>query len=133
MFAKTATRVEEHTRPSINARIHRKAVRRLDDYRRRSPEGLRRRLDELDAEWDVERAVEAHGGLAVLATLLMSRLVDRRFLIGTAAIGAFLLRHALVGRAPQTAVFRALGFRTPSEIDEERRAVLDLLATHPGR
>lgn len=76
------------------------------------PDQLRERLDALQHEWDLDRAM----------------------LVAVAAIAALVaVRHVLGRWTPPAALLRALGFRARRDIDEERRAVLDLLATHPGR
>jgi hypothetical protein len=49
--------------------------------------------------------------------------VDRRWLLFPAAVAGFLLQHAVQGWCPPVSIFRRLGFRTQSEIDEERYAL----------
>ena len=46
--------------------------------------------------------------------------MDRRFFMLPAAVAGFLLQHAVQGWCPPVPVLRRLGFRTASEIDEER-------------
>ncbi|MFI5362573.1 MAG: hypothetical protein ACHQ49_11440 [Elusimicrobiota bacterium] len=92
-----------------------------------SEEDIRGRLLELEAEWDVERALETNASAAVLVSLALARFVDKRFLMLTAAVGGFLLQHALKGWSPPVPVLRRLGFRTAREIEDERHALLSLL------
>ena len=58
----------------------------------------------------------------VLVGVTLSTL-DRRFLILPAAVAGFLLQHALQGWCPPLGLFRRLGVRTATEIDQERMAL----------
>jgi hypothetical protein len=127
MLPKTATRVEENTRQDVNARNRRLTLERLGRYAEKPDAEIRRRLTELDREWDVERALEANAAAAALLTLALGRFVNKRFYVLTAAVAGFLLQHALQGWCPPLPVLRAEGVRTTREIDAERRALLKLL------
>jgi hypothetical protein len=115
MIPSTATRVETNTSPEVNARIAARTRDSISLHEKASVERVRERLFELDREWDVERMLEA------------GKLVDRRFYLLTAAVGGFLLQHAVQGWCPPLPVLRRLGFRTASEIETERRALRRLL------
>jgi len=94
-----------------------------------SPERIRARLDALDVEWTIDRALMvtfAIGG-SISAALAMRRLART----GTAGgIGvlfvaqmAFLFHHAIRRWSPPMPVFRRLGFRSAREICAERCAL----------
>ena len=87
------------------------------------PEAIARRLDVLDHEWDIERAIEANAATIALAGVALGVLADRRFLLLPAAVCVFLLQHALQGWCPPVPILRRLGFRTEREILEERLAL----------
>ena len=91
------------------------------------PAAIERRLQELDHEWDIERAIEANAASIGLAGLALGVFVDRRFLALPAAVCAFLLQHALQGWCPPVPVLRRLGFRTQTEIETERAALKERL------
>lgn len=132
-FSKTTTRVEEHTKPEINEWLRRQTRARIARFARAPEMEIRDRLDELDKEWDVERALETNAAAAVLAALAMGKLVDRRFYAAAAAIAAFLLQHALQGWCPPLPALRRLGFRTAGEIEHERDALLSALRSRMPR
>jgi hypothetical protein len=88
------------------------------------PDDAARRLDELSREWDIERAMEANAAVLALLGLLLGAFVDVWFLLLPAAVGTFLLEHALQGWCPPVPIRRRLGFRTSREIFEERLALL---------
>ena len=120
MLPATFDRVPRSTAPEVNRRIRRQTLANLARYRNAGPEAIARRLDELDHEWDIERAIEANAAGIALAGLALGAFVDRRFLLLPAAVGLFLLQHALQGWCPPVPVLRRLGFRTAREIFEER-------------
>ena len=87
---------------------------------KRSP---RRRIRELDEEWDIERVLEAHASTLSLFGMGMGAFVDRRFFALPAIIMGFLLQHAMQGWCPRVPLLRRLGFRTAWEMEEERYAL----------
>jgi hypothetical protein len=99
----------------------------LGRYRNAAPEAIARRLEELDHEWDIERAIEANAAGIALAGVALGAFVDRRFLLLPAAVCLFLMQHALQGWCPPVPILRRLGFRTAREIFEERLALKSLL------
>ncbi len=118
----TTDRVESQTSERINRRIARSMADRVR-WCARHPDGIGRRLEELDREWDIERALEANAATLAFAGTVLGAAVDRRFLALPMAVTAFLLQHALQGWCPPVPVFRRLGYRTASEIAEERYAL----------
>jgi hypothetical protein len=122
MFPNTPERVPRHTDPAVNRRIS-ETIAASVRYYAAHPERIDRRLRGLDAEWDVERTLEANAATIALAGTLLAAFRDRRFLLLPAAVSAFLLQHALQGWCPPVPVLRRLGVRTSREIDEERFAL----------
>ena len=118
----TTERVPRHTAEDVNERIVREtdinvgsyaADRRLIDMR----------LQDLDREWDIERALEANAAAVSLIGLALGRLISRRWYFLPTAVATFLLQHAVQGWCPPVSLFRRLGIRTQREIDEERYAL----------
>jgi hypothetical protein len=116
---------------SIVARVPKQTPDRYNEANRRpiheniahydaGPEAIDRRLEELDQEWDIERTPEANASSLVLVGLATGTCWDRRFDLLPAAVAGFLLQHAVQGWCPLVPLFRHLGVRTASEIDEER-------------
>lgn len=118
----TTDRVPRHTDQHLNERIIRQTENNVDRYGVDS--GLiEMRLEELDREWDIERALEANAAAVSLIGLSLGRLVNRRWYVLPTAVAAFLLQHAVQGWCPPVGLFRRLGVRTQREIDEERYAL----------
>lgn len=118
----TTTRVRAHSSAQDNARIDH-AINASVRHHARHPDRIDARLAALDAEWDVERLLEANAATLALGGTLLGVFVDRRFLVLPVAVSAFLLQHAVQGWCPPVPVLRALDVRTAREIDTERHAL----------
>lgn len=127
MFAYGRDRVPAHTADEVNRRIARETVDRIVYYADH-PDEIDDRLDELDREWDIERALEANASVLAFGGTALGATVDRRWLVLPALVTAFLFQHAVQGWCPPLPVLRRLGFRTVQEIEEERYALLELLS-----
>lgn len=123
MLPSTSDRVPLHTAQHVNEQIRRQTENNVRRYAAAGTEAVERRLAELDREWDVERTLEANAATAVLVGVTLGATVDRKFFFFPAVVAGFLLQHAIQGWCPPMPVFRRLGFRTQTEIDEERHAL----------
>lgn len=119
----TAERVARHTVEEINERIRRETDRRVAALARSGPQAMDARLTELDREWDIERWLETGAASLMLVGTLLGVGVDRKWFLLPAAVGAFLLQHALQGWCPPLPVLRRAGVRTADEINQERFAL----------
>lgn len=136
-LALPSDRVREHTAPSVNQRIAERTRDRIEHVVREGRDAIVQRLERLDHEWDVDRALMVNfaivGGAAYATGLYR---YSRRPWFGknrsnwlrffSVQLG-FLLLHGTVGWCPPLPVFRRLGVRTKSEIEAERRALLNAL------
>ena len=122
MFPRTNNRVAKHTAEKVNKRIEALTQHNLAEYAKH-PANIQKRIDELDREWDVERALEANAATVGLAGLALGLFVNKKFFALPAIVGTFLLEHSLQGWCPPVPVLRRFGFRTQREIDNERFAL----------
>jgi hypothetical protein len=122
MLPSSVQRVPLHTDEDVNRRIAWEIDRSIENHAAH-PEDIPGRLRELEAEWDVERVLEANASALVLVGLALAASVDRRWAALSAGVAAFLFQHALQGWCPPLPVLRRLGFRTVHEIDRERTAL----------
>ncbi len=123
MIPDTVNRVPDNTDSKFNEQICREMRQRVAQYAAAGPDAIEKRLRELDQEWDIERTLEANAATACLVGLGLGAFVDRRFFALPAVIAGFLLQHAVQGWCPPLPVFRRLGIRTQSEIEQERYAL----------
>ena len=122
MIPNTAERVTHSTSDAVNRAIQadiRDSVRWHADH----PEQIPSRLRELDAEWDIERTLEANASTLAFTGVVLGATVDRRWLALPAIVTAFLFQHAVQGWCPPLPILRRMGFRTAREIDTERTAL----------
>lgn len=134
----TRERVPAHTDESVNERINRQAEERIRKVAR-DPSTIERRLKELEAEWDIERAIEMNASALAFFGVALGYLAHPYWLALPALVTLFLFQHAIQGWCPPVPVLRRFGFRTIYEIDRERYALkavrgdFDEIATAPDR
>ena len=119
MVPASARRVERNTPEEIN-RERQADIQASLQYHAARPQEIPARLAELDREWDIERALQANAAAVSLVGLALTEFVDRRFLLLPVGVAGFLMQHAIQGWCPPVPLLRRLGFRTPTEICEER-------------
>ena len=123
MLPASSTRVTQHAPAGTNEKIHRQTLSNLEHFAAANPEKISQRLEEIEREWDIERALEANAGFFALFGLAMGTWVNKKFYSLSAVVAGFLFQHALQGWCPPLPVLRKLGFRTRHEIDQERYAL----------
>ena len=123
MLPATSKRVALNTCEHTNQKIRSEMIERVNQYRFASEESISHRLDELDAEWDIERTLEANAATLAFAGSVLSVAVDKRWIWLPIGVTAFLFQHAVQGWCPPIPILRSLGVRTMREIDEERIAL----------
>jgi hypothetical protein len=128
MVAPTTTRVSDNTQPSVNEMIQRDTQVRISHYSAH-PEEIEQRLFELDEEWDIERALETGSSALSLAGIALAVVGSRKWLVLPLVVQGFFMQHAIQGWCPPLPVLRLLGFRTTYEIEEERRALMEILGS----
>lgn len=121
-IATSAERIPRDTEEEVNRRIQAE-IERSVRWHATHPEHIARRLCELDAEWDIERAIEANASTLALAGIVLGARGSRSWLLLSGLVAGFLLQHALQGWCPPVPVLRRLGFRTAREIERERQAL----------
>jgi hypothetical protein len=119
---RTRNRVPRDTAAEIDSRIQRDIAFSIQYYADHRDE-IGKRLRELDAEWDIERAIAANAAaLGFLGTALgITR--GRKWLTLPLLATGFLFQHTVEGWCPPVPLLRRLGFRTSLEIEEERQAL----------
>jgi hypothetical protein len=120
-------RVRANTADSVNRRIDRQIEENVRLYRSKSPDLIRRRLWELEREWDIERALELMASSLSLTGIALGFTKGKRWFLLPSTVLSFLLMHAVQGWCPPIPVLRRLGFRTREEIDRERYALKSVI------
>jgi len=124
-------RVRQSTSPALNREIRAQTESRIEAVRE-SPARINERLHEIDAEWDIERAIETLSSGLTLTGLALALSGRRRWLALPVLVQGFLLQHAVQGWCPPVPILRRLGFRTQREIERERYTLRALLRDHVG-
>lgn len=122
---KTTERVALNTSERVNNDIYMYTQNSIYFYRR-NPQLIPDRLEELDREWDVERVLETNASALIVGATALGFLVNKKLFAVPLVVGAFLFQHALQGWCPPLPILRRLGYRTTTEIQEERSALEDI-------
>lgn len=123
MIPSTTQRVPQHTTEHVNAEIRRRTEENIARHSGGGSVAIERRLRELEREWDMERTLEANASIIALLGLTLGATVSRKWFVLPGIVTAFLLQHAIQGWCPPVPIFRRLGFRTQTEIEQERYAL----------
>ncbi|MGN6555346.1 MAG: hypothetical protein ACTHLW_16690 [Verrucomicrobiota bacterium] len=116
-------RVRANTKTEINEELDRELEQRLRFYAVQPRAVLSDRIEELDREWDIERALETNAAAVGLAGVLLGMTASRKWFVLPAIVSGFLFQHALQGWCPPLPLFRRMGVRTRIEIEQERYAL----------
>jgi len=119
----TEDRVRQSSAAELNRERDEEIARRAARYAGQPKTEISRRIEELEREWDVERALEVNAASIALLSLLLGTTVHRRWFLLTGVVAGFLLQHGLQGWCPPLPILRRLGLRTQGEIDAEKAAL----------
>src|SRR6476661_6160653 len=90
--------------------------KQIYEYTHKGKTKITERLDVLEKEWDIERALELNAAVLSVTGVALALTVHRRWFILPLVATAFLAQHALQGWCPPLPLFKRLGFRSRSEI-----------------
>lgn len=116
-------RVRRHTGCAVQAKIDATTRQNIAVYAGQSRDAIDRRIAELDREADVEQVLEVNASLIALTGTVLGVTMNKRFFLIPAVVLGFLTEHAISGWCPPVPVFRRLGIRTRTEIDQEKFAL----------
>ena len=123
----SADRVRRSTREHLNEQVDLQTNQNIQHYSNADFQVIRRRIFELDREWDVERVLEVNASTLALTGFALGLTVNKKWFALSAAVMGFLLQHGIQGWCPPLPVLRRLGIRTRGEIDREKYALLSVI------
>lgn len=115
----TAHRIAANTNAEINKMIRDTTLEILANQKDDEAE-LSRRIQGLNAEWDMERFVETKASICIMLFSLFGMKKHKFWCFLSLLGGTFLLSHALLGWCPTDTCMRRLGVRTADEIHQEK-------------
>src|ERR687893_2242494 len=120
-------RVRANTAEEVNNRIDREIEESVRFYSGRSEGEVRRRIYELEREWDIERVLETMASSFSLTGIALGLTTSKRWFLFPTVVLSFLLMHAIQGWCPPVPVLRRLVVRTREEIERERYGLKALI------
>lgn len=122
-FSPTTTKAIINTDPVINDQIDRTTEANIAKYTGQPNQEIRKRIKELDYEWDIERTLEINFAVITLISSLFGLMGRKRWLIFSGVAAYYMIKHVLQGWCPPLPLFRRLGIRTAKEIRDEQEAL----------
>ena len=116
-------RVRKNSPGIVNRQIDQKTKENIERYSSLDTDAITMRINELDREWDIERALEVNMSSIALTGIALTIFHNRRWAVLPSIVLGFFLQHAIQGWCPPLPVLRKLGFRTRKEIDQEKYAL----------
>ncbi|KAL4525405.1 hypothetical protein Ndes2437A_g03868 [Nannochloris sp. 'desiccata'] len=116
-------RVPRQSYEKHNQAIRDITIRHLRKYATEDSENVTKRLAALANEWDMERTLEMNASIAASAGLVLGLFVNSKWFALSFIVLGFLFQHALQGYCPPMVWFRAYGWRTGGEIEDEAMAL----------
>lgn len=121
----------------VAERAARRAAARVQErnvaYYAANPDEIETRLAELDAEMDVERAMDVYALRAAAIGGALSLFRSRNWILVPLAAALTLGVQAAAGDSALRLLMRKMGYRTAQEITAEEDALMDLLSGPPPR
>ncbi len=106
--------------PSNSTKMEAALECRLKKVIEAGPAAITERLNELEEEWTAGRAAKASAGVFIVAGLALSFTVNMYFLIMPIIGGAVMFQYIFGRKSLIGEVYHAFGFRSGSEIDQEK-------------
>lgn len=124
--------VRKNTPDQLNYKIDQEIQDNIRYYSSLDKSAIKTRLQDLDKEWDIERLLELNASVLAFTGVVLGAAVNRKWLILSAVVTAFLAQHSIQGWCPPIPLFRKFGIRTQIEIEKEYNALQDILENKEG-
>lgn len=112
-------RVRRYTSAEMLQKIEEQIEANVAFYAMQSEEVIAQRIEELKAEWSINRYLQANVASAGFVGAILGLTVNKKWAFLTAGAFGFFLFHGIRGWDPPIPLLRRMGIRTRSEIDRE--------------
>jgi hypothetical protein len=119
-------RIKRSGSAKLNGRIEERTASRIRELARKANSDLTRAIDELDHEWDIDRAALILFASVLPVTASLGATKNRKWLMLFGLQYLAMWAHASFGWSPPTKLLRRLGLRSQKEIDAEKYALKTL-------
>lgn len=117
--ANETDRVRRYTPPEVLQSIEEQIERNVAYYSTQPDATIDERIEELKAEWSINRRMQANVATIGLAGSIMALFGKKRWAVLPATAFGFFFCHGMTGWAPVIPYLRRRGLRTRGEIDRE--------------
>src|SRR4051812_21406814 len=93
-------RVQASSPKDLNEKIEEQLLSNIQFYSQQNKQAISNRIEELEKEWYVDRALMTNAASISIISLLLGLKVDKRWFILSGAVATFLLQHGIQGWCP---------------------------------
>ena len=115
--------IRNSTRGEVNEDIDERTMRSISRTACEGLEAIDERIEALDKEWDIERALQFNAAALTLTGSILAATKNKAWLGLPLAVSGFLIYHTVRGWCPPLPVMRRLGIRSKDEIAKEKYAL----------
>lgn len=130
MFAKTTTSVHSKTTPAMREVFRTRLVANVRRYIAADRAAIDQRMEELDKEWSIERALEVEAPSAIGLGAALGLLHNKKWFLLSGVAASMVVLHNMRGFYPLLPLFQRLGLRPQKDIEDERKALRVLRKDH---
>jgi len=127
LFPSTTAKVNQNTPSYVNESIQKRIEDHINFYKTKDEQAIKKRINQLEYEWDTERVLETNFAVIALASSLMGLLGKKGWMALSGVASVFMIQHAFQGWCPPLSIIRRLGIRTTAEINQEKMALQKLI------
>jgi hypothetical protein len=116
-------KVRKVTSSKKNSKIDALILANIKKYGAKSSAEISERIEELDKEWEIEKALNLNMAVVALMGITSSYLINPYAIILTIILLLFFIQHVFQGWCPPITILRHFKVRTRPEIDREKYAL----------
>ena len=130
MITKSTTRIHAQTTPVMKERFRQRLVANIQRFVGADYKEIDQRIEELDREWSVERAVEVEAPAMIGIGAALGLLHNKKWFLLSGFAASMVVLHNTRGAYPLLPVLQRLGLRPQKDIEDERNALRVLRRDH---
>lgn len=126
----TTARVHAQTTPAMKEQFRRRLVANVRRFINADHSEIDRRMEELDKEWSIERAIEVEAPAMIGLGATLGLLHNKKWFFLSSFAASMVVLHNTKGVYPLLPLFQRMGLRSKKDIEDERNALRVLRGDH---
>jgi hypothetical protein len=130
MLSTTTERVANNTSEEYRQQFEQQLRQNISRYMHADRQTIDRRIEELDREWNLERAIELEAPSMIALGVVLGLTHNRKWFGLSVFAASMVILHNTQGWYPLLRVFQRMGMRSQNDIEQERQALRVLRKDH---